>query len=311
MSDPINQTDEQPQGGVQTMSDEDFFAARRETMGEDYPGDDAMRQFDREADAEWQQQIEADRAAEPAPAPEAEAASAEAQSASEAKEWNAGAWLSETFKDDPTFNQLSDADRGRLEAMANEKHAEFAGEIQDWAAEKGEQWSGELRDSLREGMDNSARLEGFFDSHLADGEFSAADKAALEEAAHGMTPAEAAGVARPIMTELREIHGELIDGVEMIVDHAVDDVHDIVEARAEMPGGDSEQVQKMLHDLEEAPAKIEDALNWEREQADIQWDKADDRLELIEAGTDPRDLPRDTDTYQADPNAETYETGEA
>ncbi len=292
-----NQQDRQ----VETVTDEQWAQMQRDAMGENYPGDAEMQ---RER-AEFQQEFEARNAAPEAPAQDAPAP---AEPATEAKEWNAREWLNEAFKDDPSFKDLSAEDMSRLEAMANEKHAEFAGEVQEWAAEKGAEWSAEMKDAVRDGMNSSDKLEGFFESRLADGEFSEADQAALKEAAEGMTPAEGAGIARPIVEELREINGELIDGVEMIVDHAIDDVHDIVEARAEMPGGDSEQVQKMLHDLEEAPDKVHDALNWEREQADIQFDKIDDRLELIEAGTDPSDLPPDTDTYQVDDNADQYET---
>ena len=298
-----NQQDRQ----VETVTDGQWAQMQREAMGEKYPGDAEMAR-EREA---FQQEFEAHQTAREAPAQEApahEAPAAQAPAApAETREWNAREWLNEAFKDDPTFKDLSAEDMSRLEAMANEKHAEFAGEVQDWANEKSAEWSGGLRDSLREGMDSSAKLEGFFDRHLADGEFSDADKAGLEQAAKDMTPAEGAGIALPIVEELHGIHGELIDGVGMIVDHAIDDVHDIVEARAEMPGGESEQVQKMLHDLEDAPDQIHDALEWEREQGDREFGKLEDRLELVEAGTDPKDLPADTDTYQVDDNADQYE----
>ncbi len=292
---------------VETVTDEQWAQMQREAMGEKYPGDAEMAR-EREA---FQAEFEAHQADQGAPAQEApahQAPAAEAHAApAETREWNAREWLNEAFKDDPGFKDLSADDMSRLEALANEKHAELAGEVQAWANEKSAEWAGGLRDSLREGLDSSAKLEGFFDRHLADGEFSDADKAALEQAAKDMTPAEGAGIVLPIVEELHEIHGDLIDGVEMIADHAIDDVQDIVEARAEMPGGDSEHVQKMLQDLEEAPERIHDALEWEREQADREFGKVEDRLELIEAGADPKDLPPDTDTYQVDDNAEQYE----
>ncbi len=293
----------------QTMSDEEFFAARRETMGEDYPGDDAMRQFDRDADAQWQRELEADRAAEAQAQPQQAATQeAPATASAEAKEWNAREWLNETFKDDPGFKDLSPEDMSRLEAMANEKHAEFAADIQDWASEKGAEWSGEMKDAIREGLGSNPDTQNFFESRLADGDFSDADKAELEALAKDMTPQEGARVIHPIVEELHEIHGDIIDGVEMIADHAIDDVREIVDARAEMPGGDHESVQKLQQELEEAPAKIHDALDWEREQADREWGKVEDRLELIEAGVDPSDIPPDPDTYQIDDNADQYET---
>lgn len=270
--------------------------------------DEEWAQMQRDAQAETPAAPAEQPSGAPAEAAPSAPAAQTAPATAEAKEWNAREWLNEAFKDDPGFKDLSAEDMARLESLANEKREEFAGDIRDWANEKGPEWSGGMKDAIREGMDSSAKLEGFFESRLADGDFSEADQAALKEAAEGMTAAEGAGVVRPIVEEMREINGELIDGVEMIIDHAVDDVHEIVEARAEMPGGDHESVQKLLHDLEEAPDKIHDALDWEREQADIQFNKIDDRLELIEAGADPADLPPDTDTYQVDDNSDHYET---
>lgn len=296
--------------GEPTMSDAEFFAARRETMGEDYPGDEAMRAFDREADAEWRAQVEQDRAETASPAPAAQAP-AEASAPAQPAEWNAGDWLRETFKDDPAFKDLSAGDMARLEALANQKHDEFTGEIRDWAQEKGEAWSSTLKDGIRDGLDSHPELRDFFETRLADGDMSADDKAVLEGIAKDLTPAEGAAVVRPVVEALHEVEGELYDGVEMIAGHAIEDVREIVEARAEMPGGDGAQVQTMLHQLEEAPEQIHDALDWQREQADIQFEKVDDRLELIEAGTDPRDLPVDTDTYQIDDHADQYDMADA
>lgn len=300
----------QPERQIETVSDAEWAQMQRDAMGDDYPGDAEMQRQRDEFQADFEARTSEQAQAAPAEAPAA-ARDAAATAPAEAKEWNARDWLNETFKDDPGFKDLSEADMARLETLANEKRDEFAADVQDWAQEKSGEWSTGLRDSIKDGLDASGRLEGFYESHLADGDFSDADKAALKDAAEGMTAAEGAALGRPIIAEMHEINGDFIDGVEMIADHAIDDIHEIVEARAEMPGGDGEQVQKMLHDLEEAPDKIHDALDWEREQADREFGKVEDRLELIEAGTDPNDLPPDTDTYQIDDNADHYETAEA
>ena len=295
MTDARDQAPEQ----LDTMTDEEFFAARREAMGEDYPGDEAMRQFDREADADFEAMREREAAAE-----------AQAQEAAAPKEWNAGDWLREAFKDDPGFDKLSEEDFAKLEALAEERHQELSGEIHEWATEKRDEWMGELKESVHASLESSPRLQEFFETRVADGEMSDADKAELNQIAQEMSPAEAAGVLRPIAEQGHEIIGELIDGVEMIADEAIEDIQLIVETRADMPGGDAPEVQTMLHKLEEAPAQVHDALDWEREQQDLQWEKAEDKLDLIEAGADPRSLV-DTDTYQVDPNAGSYETEEA
>jgi hypothetical protein len=309
-----------------TMTDEEFFEARRETMGKDYPGDEAMRQFDREADAAWQAELQRDAADAQSPTAEAsppaaeaspaagEGASAGAQAAEQsvqAPEWNAGDWLRETFKDDPAFKDLSAEDMAKLEALANEKHQEIAGEVQEWASEKSAEWTQELKTGLEEGLSATPELQSFAETRLADGDFSEEDKAALKEIAEQLSPQEAAGVVRPVVEAVHEIHGELIDGVEVIVEHAVEDVQEIVAARAEMPGGDGAEVQSLQQKLEDAPEQIDHAFQFEREQADYEWGKVEDRLELVEAGTDPKDLPPDTDTYQVDDNADQYENAEA
>lgn len=295
---------------VETISDAEWAQMQRDAMGDSYPGDEAMARERAEFQQEFEARTHAEVGAEAtAPAqPVQEHPAAASASADHNVDWNAREWLNEAFKDDPGFKDLSADDMARLEALATQKHEELTGEINGWATEKGAEWSSGMKDAIREGMNDSGRLEGFYERYLEDGEFSEADKAAMEKAGEGMTPAEGAALGRPIMAELHEINGEVFDGVEMIVDHAVEDIHEIVEARAEMPGGDHESVQKLLHDLEEAPDKVHDALEWEREQADIQFEKIDDRLELIEAGTDPSDLPPDTDTYQVDDNADHYES---
>jgi len=273
--------------GIVTISDEEWAALKRDA------------------------QAPAAEATDPA-APEAASAMTQtAEQSARPPEWNAGDWLRDTFKDDPTFQDLSPEDFARLEALANEKHEELAGEVQEWANEKASEWTREIKDGIDEGLASTPELQSFGETRLADGEFSDADKAALREIAEGMTPAEGAGVVRPIAEAVHEIEGELIDGMEMIVGHAVEDVQDVIEARAEMPGGDGPEVQAMLQTLEEAPPQIEEAFAFEREHADYQWGKVEDRLELIEAGTDPADLPPDTDTYQVDENADQYETADA
>lgn len=266
------------------------------------------------SDAEWAQ-LQRDATTEPSATPDAPAVPAQAEAAApahaDAPEWNARDWLAETFKDDPAFKDLTPEEYSRLEALANERHEEFAGEVQEWAQEKGTEWGQEMKAGLEEGMGSNPELQQFMETRLADGEFSDADKAELQGIAKDLTPQEAAGVVKPIVEAVHEIHGEIIDGVEVIVDHAIEDINEIVEARAEMTGGDNEQVQTMLTQLEEAPGQVHDALNWEREQADREWGKVEDRIELIEAGTDPKDLPADTDTYQVDDNADQYETADA
>ena len=283
------------QSEPETISDEEWAQMQREAMGENYPGDAEMQREREEFEREFEERNAAEAQAEAA-----------APAAPEAREWNAGDWLRETFKDDPNFDQLSEADFARLEAMANEKHGELEGEIKDWAAEKGPEWARELTDGINEGMASNPKLQEFMETRLADGDFSDEDKAALKEIGEDMSPAEAAGVIRPIAEAGHEIHGELIDGVEMIVDNAIEDIDEIVDARAEMPGGDSPEIQAMQEKLDQAPEQVHDALDWEREQADYQWGKVEDRLELVEAGVDPQDLPPDTDTYQVDPNTQEY-----
>jgi hypothetical protein len=305
-----------------TISDEEFFAARRETMGEDYPGDEAMRQFDREADAdfaEWTREQHADDAAAPAAAEQAaqEAASApgdpepELAAATEPKDWNAGDWLRETFKNDPGFKDLSPEDFAKLETMADEMHGDFEGDIKEWAGDFQEKWVQELPDRVKEGMESSPELKEFAETHLADGKFDEADKAALAETVKTMEPGELAGAIRPTLEGVREMQGEILDGAEMIVENAVEDIDAIIEARAEMPGGDAPEVQALDRQLDEAPALIEEGFQFERQHADYEWGKVEDRLDMIEAGTDPKDLPADTDTYQVDDNEDQYEAADA
>lgn len=284
---------------LDTISDEEFFAARRETMGADYPGDEAMRQFDREADVEFDQWQARENAKEPV-APEPETAA----------EFNAREWLAETFKDDPNFAKLSAEEHAQLEALATEKHAVITEDVTDWATEVGEEWSQKFQDSAIEGLESSPVLQEFAETRLADGEFSDEDKAALRDIAHDMDPKDAVEVIRPILETAHEFKGEIIDGAEMIIDHAVDDVRDIVEARAEMTGGDTPEVHALIEALDEAPERVDEVLNFERESDDYEWGKIEDRLDAISDGADPRSL-HDTDTYQQDPNADICETADA
>jgi hypothetical protein len=306
----------QQQNEPMTMSDAEWAQHQREAMGEDYPGDAEMQrerdEFMREFEAHNAAQEHAQAAEAPPAAAEGAAAGAQtAEQSGKAPEWNAREWLNETFKDDPTFKDLSAEDMAKLEALANEKHAEITAEVREWAEEKVPEWTQELKDGVEEGLANSPALQSFTETHLADGEFSEADKAALKDIAENMTPQEAAGVARPVVEAVHEIHGEVLDGVEVIVEHAVEDIEEIVAARAEMPGGDGAAVQSLQQKLDEAPEQIDHAFQFEREQADYEWGKVEDRLELVEAGTDPKDLPPDTDTYQEDPNADQYESADA
>ncbi len=294
------------EGQRDTITDEEFFAARREAMGEDYPGDEAMRQFDREADADFDKWVKEQHEGEASGS--AAGAAAPAEKAAAQPDWNAKDYLRELFKDDPNFDKLSEADLAKLEALAEERREELVAEVQQWGSEQAAEWKQELSDSVKQGLESDPRLQEFLDTRLADGEMSDADKAALKDIAETMSPADAAGVVRPVVEATFEIHSELIDGVEMIVDEAIEDVQAIVDARAEMPGGDSPQVVKLQEQLEQAPEQVHDALDWEREQIQYAQQKADDRLELVEAGVDPKDLPPDTDTYQEDPNATSYDT---
>jgi hypothetical protein len=293
----------------QTMSDEEFFSARREAMGTDYPGDEEMHRRDAEDDVDFRHWTDEQRNA-PAPV-EQPAAHAEQQPApAQPTEWNAHDWVQEAFKDDPNFNQLSEEDRGRLETMAEERHAKMVDDVKEWATEFGEKWSGELKDRIVEGFESSPTLHDFVQTHLADGDFSEADQAALKETVEHMQPAEIVHAIRPLVEAGHEMSGEILDGAEMIIDHAIDDVHDIVEVRAEMPGGDSPEIHHKLEQLEEAPDQVHHALEWSRDQQEYEWHKAEAQMEAIEHGADPRSL-HDEDTYQVDDNAHEHEAAEA
>lgn len=294
-------SDEQPR--TETMSHEEFFAARRETMGADYPGDEAMRQFDREADGDFERW----RSQESAEKPETAAASA---SEAEATEFNARDWLRETFKDDPNYDKLSADEHARLEALATEKQAGIQEDTQNWATEVGKEWAENFRNSVTEGLESSPTLHTFAEDRLSDGDFSSEDQAALRDMARDIDAKEAVEVVRPILETAHDFKGEITDGVELIVDHAIDDVHEIVEARAEMTGGDTPEIQTLLDRLDEAPAQIEEALNFERESDDYEWGKVEDRLDAIRDGADPHSL-HDADTFQQDPNTDVNETAEA
>lgn len=287
------------------MTDEEWNAARREAMGDDYPGDEEMRRRDAEDDAAMQQWAEQQRN-EPA-APAAAPATEQAQAP---KEWNAHDWVQDAFRDDPNFGQLSEEDRGRLATMADEKHAQLQADVQEWAKGRADEWGHDLHDKVVEGLDANASTADFVHTRLADGDFSADDRAALEQAVTDMTPAEQMHLVRPLVEELHQINGDVYDGAEMIVDHAIDDVKDIVDARADMPGGDSAEVHKMQDDLEAAPAQVHDAIDFMRQSDEADYVKVEHNMDAIEAGADPHSL-HDSDTWQVDDHADEHATAEA